>query len=152
MQEQATKPEPIASLVLSHQDLSGIADPVLCKICYKDKMEVAFIPCGHVIACIQCAITLDQCAICRNPFNMVMRVYIYSEQDKRKDQVPPCSSSQSKDDEPPELMLCKICHIEEMEAAFIPCKHVSACVKCATDMKECPICSKEIFATMQVYL
>lgn len=57
--KQATKPTLNANSVLSQQDPSGKADPVLCKICYKEKIEVAFITCGHTMTCIQCAITLD---------------------------------------------------------------------------------------------
>lgn len=78
---------------------------------------------------------------------MATRVNIYSEKDRRNDQLS-CSSSQNIDDEPQELMLCKICHKEEMETSFIPCNHVYACVKCTSDIKEGLIYSKKIFATM----
>lgn len=124
---------------------------MLCKICYKEEMKVAFIPCGHVIACIQCAMTIDQCAVCRHPFSSVMKVNIYMDPKQSEDQLP-CSSSQCSDDEPSDQMLCKVCRKEEMEAAFIPCRHIYACVKCATEMHDCPVCSEAICATMQVYL
>jgi len=130
-----------------------IPDSMLCKICYKEEMKVAFIPCGHVIACIQCAMTLDQCAVCRQPFSMAMRVYVHTDEEQVDEDLSqlPCSSSQCSD-EPLDPMLCKVCHKEEMEAAFIPCRHVYACVKCASEMHECPVCSEAFCATMQVYL
>jgi len=132
-------------------DPSTMPDSMLCKICYKEEMKVAFIPCGHVIACIQCAMTLDQCAVCRQQFSMAMRVYVnIDERDEDLEQLP-CSSSQCSD-EPLDPMLCKVCHKEEMQAAFIPCRHVYACVKCATEVHECPVCSEAFCATMQVYL
>lgn len=141
---------------LSQQDPNTIPDSMMCKICFKEKMKVAFIPCGHVIACIQCAMTLDQCAVCRQPFTMVMRVYVYMDENKNEDKVEslnqlPCSSSQCPDD-PANPMLCRVCHKEEMEAAFIACRHVYACVKCATKMSECPVCLLPSYGTMQVYL
>lgn len=134
------------------QDPSTMPDSMLCKICYKEEMKVAFIPCGHVIACIQCAMTLDQCAVCRQKFSMAMRVYVHIDEEKDEDlDHLPCSSSQCSD-EPLDPMLCKVCHKEEMEAAFIPCRHVYSCVKCASEMHECPVCSESFCATMQVYL
>lgn len=134
---------------LEHQDPSTMPDSMLCKICYKEETEVAFIPCGHVIACVQCAMTLEHCAVCRKPFNTAMRVYVHKDEEIDLDL--PCSSSQCSD-EPLDPMLCKVCHKEEMEAAFIPCRHVYACVKCAAEIHECPICSDACCATMQVYL
>ncbi|XP_050525793.1 baculoviral IAP repeat-containing protein 2-like isoform X2 [Daktulosphaira vitifoliae] len=144
------------NLRLSQQDPNTMPDSMLCKICYKEKMKVAFIPCGHVIACIQCAMTLDQCAVCRQPFTMAMRVYVYMDDSKNEEVIEdidqlPCSSSQCSD-EPLDPMLCRICHKEEMEAAFIPCRHVYACVECATKITECPVCLLPFYATMQVYL
>ncbi|XP_050443224.1 death-associated inhibitor of apoptosis 2-like isoform X2 [Adelges cooleyi] len=144
------------NLRLSQQDPNTMPDSMLCKICFKEKMKVAFIPCGHVIACIQCAMTLDQCAVCRQPFTMAMRVYVYMDENKNEEKDEdlnqlPCSSSQCSDD-PVDPMLCRVCHKEEMEAAFIPCRHVYACVECATKMSECPVCLLPFYATMQVYL
>ncbi|VVC34546.1 Hypothetical protein CINCED_3A005156 [Cinara cedri] len=140
------------NLNLSQQpDTRTTPDSMLCKICYKEEMKVAFIPCGHIIACIQCAMTLDHCAVCRNPYNMAMSVYIHRDKDKQADQLL-CNSSQCSDDEPQELMLCKVCLKEEVEVAFLPCRHAYACVKCAAELQECPVCAKEICATIQVYL
>uniref|UniRef100_A0A2S2NSC9 Apoptosis 1 inhibitor n=1 Tax=Schizaphis graminum TaxID=13262 RepID=A0A2S2NSC9_SCHGA len=141
------------NLHLSQQrDPNTMPDSMLCKICYKDEMKVAFIPCGHVIACIQCAITLEQCAVCRQPFTMAMRVNLSMDEEKGKDlEQLPCSSSQCFEEQL-DPMTCKVCHKEEMAAAFIPCRHVYACVKCATDMHECPVCTEGFCATIQVYL
>ncbi|XP_022161673.1 baculoviral IAP repeat-containing protein 7-B-like isoform X2 [Myzus persicae] len=144
---------PDANIHLSEKrDPNTMPDSMLCKICYKEEMKVAFIPCGHVIACIQCALTLEQCAVCRQPFSMVMRVHLSMDEENVKDlEQLPCSSSQCSDGQL-DLMLCKVCHKEEMAAAFIPCRHVYACVKCAADMHECPVCTEGFCATIQVYL
>ncbi|XP_050058346.1 baculoviral IAP repeat-containing protein 7-B-like isoform X2 [Aphis gossypii] len=134
------------------RDPNTMPDSMLCKICYKEEMKVAFIPCGHVIACIQCAVTLEQCAVCRQPFTRAMRVYLSMDDKKGTDlEELPCSSSQCLEEQL-DPMTCKVCHKEEMAEAFIPCRHVYACVKCAADMNECPVCTEKFCATMQVYL
>ncbi|VVC24367.1 Hypothetical protein CINCED_3A022001 [Cinara cedri] len=133
------------------QSSSKISDSMLCKICYKEEMKIAFIPCGHVIACIQCAMTIDQCAVCRMPFNRAMNVSIYVDPEQEHDDQLPCSSSQCPD-ESSDQMLCKVCGKEEMDAVFMPCRHIYACAKCSGEMWECPVCKDAICATMQVYL
>lgn len=136
----------------SQQDQSTVANSMLCKICLKDKIEVFFIPCGHAITCTQCAVTLDQCAICRQNLKMLMRVCVYISEDK--DDYPnklACVSPKALD-EPVDPMLCKMCHKEEMSIAFLPCKHICACLGCAAKMKECPLCLEPYFALLQVFL
>lgn len=136
----------------SQQDQSTMPNSVLCKICLKEKIEVFFIPCGHAITCIQCAVTLEQCAICRQNLKMMMRVFVYISEEK--DNYPnklACLSSKDLG-EPVDPMLCKMCHKQEMSIAFLPCKHICACLGCATKMKECPLCVEPYFALLQVFL
>ena len=88
------------------QDPNTISeDSMLCKICYKKEIEVAFIPCGHVVACIQCALTSDLCVICRHPFNKAMRVYL----SKNKDFKPVKHRSSKRSGKILDPSLCKIC-------------------------------------------
>uniref|UniRef100_A0A1L8EIW0 Putative death-associated inhibitor of apoptosis 1 n=2 Tax=Haematobia irritans TaxID=7368 RepID=A0A1L8EIW0_HAEIR len=47
----------------------------LCKICYVNEYNTAFLPCGHVVACAKCASSVTKCPMCRKPFVDVMRVY-----------------------------------------------------------------------------
>lgn len=63
-------------------DLSGSngnggkqCDSKLCKICYSNDYNTAFMPCGHVVACGKCASSVTKCPLCRKPFERVMRVY-----------------------------------------------------------------------------
>lgn len=39
---------------------------------------------------------------------------------------------------------CVICYENEKNAIFLPCKHNSTCMKCATKLKNCPICREKI--------
>ncbi|XP_021363602.1 baculoviral IAP repeat-containing protein 3-like isoform X1 [Mizuhopecten yessoensis] len=39
----------------------------VCKICLEDQVSIAFIPCGHLVACGHCAHAITRCAVCRKP-------------------------------------------------------------------------------------
>lgn len=113
-----------------------------------EKREVIFIPCGHVIACIQCVVPLAECFKCKEPLISTMRVYIHEEQINKNNTLG-CSSSE-RSDRPINPMFCKVCHSKEMAVTFLPCRHIYACFECAKNMKECPVCSKIFFAILQI--
>ncbi|RZC35564.1 BIR and/or zf-C3HC4 3 domain containing protein [Asbolus verrucosus] len=47
----------------------------MCKICFINEIEVVFIPCGHLLACIECSLSLKTCPVCRQRFDGAMRVF-----------------------------------------------------------------------------
>lgn len=46
-----------------------------CKICCVNELNAVFIPCGHSIACVKCAMALTECPTCRNAYANIVRVY-----------------------------------------------------------------------------
>jgi baculoviral IAP repeat-containing protein 7/8 len=124
---------------------------MLCKICCKEEIEVAIIPCGHAIACIQCSLTFIRCAICRNICFRLMRIYLCKDikEDKYFKLVP--SSSKTSSNSTLNPMLCKVCYKEGMTTVFLPCRHVYTCGKCAEGIDECPICKEDVFSFIQLY-
>jgi hypothetical protein len=46
-----------------------------CKVCYAADADAAFIPCGHVTACIRCAQRCNICPVCRTPYHDIMKLY-----------------------------------------------------------------------------
>lgn len=46
-----------------------------CKVCYSADADAAFIPCGHVTACIKCAQRCQTCPTCRTPYHDIMKLY-----------------------------------------------------------------------------
>lgn len=50
-------------------------DGGLCKICLQVKYDTVFIPCGHIVACTKCAMSVDACPLCRKPYTKIIRVY-----------------------------------------------------------------------------
>ncbi|KAL5388909.1 hypothetical protein DPSP01_002616 [Paraphaeosphaeria sporulosa] len=47
--------------------------------------------------------------------------------------------------------LCRICWEEEAEAAFYDCGHVVACVQCARQVENCPVCRRRVLSAMKLY-
>lgn len=54
--------------------VAGVANE-MCKLCYENECDAAFIPCGHVTACIKCAGRCNQCPVCRLPYHDIMKIY-----------------------------------------------------------------------------
>ena len=47
--------------------------------------------------------------------------------------------------------LCRICWDGEAEAAFYDCGHVVACMTCAREVQNCPVCRKRVLSSMKLY-
>lgn len=47
--------------------------------------------------------------------------------------------------------LCQICAGEEVDALFFPCGHVCACVECARQCAQCPICRKSVQQVVKMF-
>ena len=56
------------SLVLSNNERN-------CKVCMMNEITILFTPCGHLVACKECASSLFQCPICRNKIIRIIKVY-----------------------------------------------------------------------------
>ena len=40
----------------------------MCKVCYAQIVKVVFISCRHFVTCVNCAITLNTCLLCRTAY------------------------------------------------------------------------------------
>jgi len=72
-----TKPKETKTkeLVASEDNKSSNAN-TQCKICYAKEVGVVFLPCGHIIACADCAPALSTCAVCRKPLEATVRAFL----------------------------------------------------------------------------
>lgn len=52
-----------------------IQDEKLCKICYENEYNTVFLPCGHIVACAKCSMSVQKCPTCRKGFTQISRVY-----------------------------------------------------------------------------
>jgi len=50
-------------------------DVKMCKICFNAKYDSAFVPCGHVYACVKCAFGVAACPVCRSPFTNILKLF-----------------------------------------------------------------------------
>ena len=48
----------------------------LCQICMAEDISTAIIPCGHVLACEECAKRMDYCPICKTWATFVQRIHV----------------------------------------------------------------------------
>ncbi|XP_015918264.1 putative inhibitor of apoptosis isoform X1 [Parasteatoda tepidariorum] len=51
-------------------------DHCLCKICMDKEVGVVFLPCGHLLACTECAGAMELCPMCRKPIQATIRAYL----------------------------------------------------------------------------
>lgn len=52
-----------------HKDLRALR---ICKICMDKEFSSVFVPCGHLIACNDCAANIMQCPLCRRQITGVI--------------------------------------------------------------------------------
>jgi hypothetical protein len=50
-----------------------------------------------------------------------------------------------------EQRACKICWEEEAEAVFVDCGHVVACMGCARQVRDCPVCRRGVSKAVKLY-
>ena len=48
-----------------------------CKICYQSEINTVFVPCGHIVACSECAERLQEkpCPICKYDVCFVQKTF-----------------------------------------------------------------------------
>ena len=57
------------------KDLEKLNDSKLCQVCMESDACIVFIPCGHLMSCVNCSIELKECAVCRKPITSTVRTY-----------------------------------------------------------------------------
>eukprot|EP00922_Rhytidocystis_sp_ex-Travisia-forbesii_P001756 GHVS01002482.1.p1 GENE.GHVS01002482.1~~GHVS01002482.1.p1 ORF type:complete len:551 (+),score=54.95 GHVS01002482.1:618-2270(+) len=57
----------------SHKYVRG---PPKCVVCMTDPDEAALDPCGHICMCMNCALQVDNCPICRTEVSKVLKIFI----------------------------------------------------------------------------
>lgn len=56
--------------------LESMPNIALCKICFSKEVGVVFLPCGHMVACVDCAPVLTTCAVCRKKVDAHIRAFL----------------------------------------------------------------------------
>jgi Inhibitor of Apoptosis domain/Zinc finger, C3HC4 type (RING finger) len=50
-------------------------NPLACKVCLGEEMQVIFSPCNHILCCVKCTLTLTDCPYCRTPIKKAARIH-----------------------------------------------------------------------------
>ncbi|XP_005530065.2 PREDICTED: E3 ubiquitin-protein ligase XIAP isoform X1 [Pseudopodoces humilis] len=68
----------LQNLYLSTEEkLRRLQEEKLCKICMAKDVSVVFIPCGHLVACKECAQLLNECPLCRTDIMKIQEIFMY---------------------------------------------------------------------------
>lgn len=95
---------------------------VKCRVCGVPA-DAKFEPCGHVIACVECATMLKRCFLCKVLVQSFSKIPQEGENEESQ---------------------CIVCSDEPASVKFEPCGHVIACQDCAARMKKCLKCKGTI--------
>ncbi|XP_053389602.1 E3 ubiquitin-protein ligase XIAP-like [Mercenaria mercenaria] len=52
-----------------------LKEQMMCKICMDKDANTVFLPCGHLVSCVECAHALRKCAVCRTVIQGTVRAY-----------------------------------------------------------------------------
>ena len=74
------EPKPSCSSSMSTESLeveiARMKEQRTCKVCMDSEVGVVFLPCGHLICCVNCAPSLKDCAVCRTPIQGTVRTFM----------------------------------------------------------------------------
>jgi len=51
-------------------------DGISCVVCMEQSRSHVFIPCGHMVTCVNCSLDLTNCPVCRTSIERAMKVYL----------------------------------------------------------------------------
>ncbi|CAF0802997.1 unnamed protein product [Adineta ricciae] len=63
------------SLMASNETSADLNTEEACKVCLDAVANCAFIECGHIVCCLNCAKLLTRCPVCRETIKRTLRVY-----------------------------------------------------------------------------
>ncbi|KAI3711958.1 hypothetical protein L1987_70507 [Smallanthus sonchifolius] len=66
--------------VAAEEDISDVPEGQLCVICLMRQRRSAFVPCGHLVCCPRCALSVERdlapkCPVCRQTIHRSVRIY-----------------------------------------------------------------------------
>uniref|UniRef100_A0A8C3MES6 RING-type E3 ubiquitin transferase n=1 Tax=Geospiza parvula TaxID=87175 RepID=A0A8C3MES6_GEOPR len=64
------------SQLSTEEQLRRLQEERMCKVCMDRDVSVVFVPCGHLVACEECALNLRLCPICRAAIRGTVRAFM----------------------------------------------------------------------------
>lgn len=147
----------------------------MCVVCFEQPKTMAFVPCGHLVVCGECAKALDSCPICRGPRESLLYVDPAASREcyckHCKNIIHPTFYSshrevcnlrmrQLRENGDSEDMQhnahtakskCLNCGEGPQAVALLPCGHVILCDDCAPKAASCPMCLRDVTSTLNTF-
>ena len=60
------------------QMVKNATSQLTCKICWEAVVGIIFLPCSHLVCCVQCSAAMTQCPVCRTRVAGTIKVNIWS--------------------------------------------------------------------------
>jgi E3 ubiquitin-protein ligase mind-bomb len=116
-----------------------------CKICDEEPCSITFLPCMHVISCIDCSIRMKRCLEC----NEIIQEKKTTNGNVLNINKIEFSKLLNKIQALEEAQICSICMERKKDTAF-QCGHI-ACNICALPLKACHICREKVIKRIKIY-
>ena len=136
-----------------------------CKICWRKKSYMLYLPCGHFTTCIECDLMFHSCPVCRQEIQGLVKCQIILPLRLTVTDgfVPPMTNDlklheyqikalQIERDILKDMMKCFICKENPREVTFLPCGDLSVCSRCAESTSTCPVCHSKTLAEIKTFL
>ncbi|XP_060587497.1 baculoviral IAP repeat-containing protein 7-A-like [Ruditapes philippinarum] len=68
--------EPLETIETLLGENERLKEQYTCKICLDRRVDVIFLPCGHMVSCPQCAPALTKCPVCRRTINGQLKAFM----------------------------------------------------------------------------
>ncbi|XP_066442507.1 baculoviral IAP repeat-containing protein 7 [Eleutherodactylus coqui] len=78
-QRASTEPQPpkqTETTLSTEEQLRRLKEEKICKVCMDKDVSMVFVPCGHLVVCMDCAPNLRHCPICREPIRGSVRAFM----------------------------------------------------------------------------
>lgn len=57
------------------EEFLGLTETLVCKICCDKDVAAAFLPCGHLVCCLDCAPAMRKCPLCGEVIKGTVKTY-----------------------------------------------------------------------------
>jgi hypothetical protein len=69
-------PDDVEKIRSLKEQNNRLRDLTLCKICMDKEVTVVFLPCGHLVTCMDCASAMKDCPVCRKHVTGLVRAFM----------------------------------------------------------------------------
>ncbi|PIO14634.1 hypothetical protein AB205_0053550, partial [Aquarana catesbeiana] len=74
--EEESVPQTSETTLTTEEQLRRLKEERMCKVCMDKDSSMVFVPCGHLVVCMDCAPNLRHCPICRATIRGSMRAFM----------------------------------------------------------------------------